>query len=857
MTKNQLHNDAFIKLTNQLDFSDGYSDHALTTITDTVAKTLEVDQVSLWHFSSMTMDAHCMAASVGRGTTQASEGEINLTPHTALLTALQSEFSIPTLNIAKDARTSTMPKNYWMSNNIKSCIHIPIRTIKKIQGFLRLDTKNERDWTADESRFCEHIAELVSQVMLSGEVEKANQRARLLGNISLEITYRYNIPTLLNDLVRRCVETLHATEGEFYLADYEQKMLVGKAGFKASPKFIGSLLPFGENVPGKVAETGLQMLIKDYRTWAGRTAEPGKKEMASSIISTPIKNRGEVTGVLHVTRREGGQPFYDHDREIAGQFANLASLALEKHRLTEQAGHLRKFQDTLAQLIQASNMSNSVMDCMEVSSDYIAHALAVPSTIVRFDNEFSLRGLPLEADKLIESELQKRSRHFDITLVAPDLEALEIRFPELTGFMNRMKLKACILRPIRINHVRSGFVFVATHSPRAWTPEEVGMVEVASQQIGLSIESIRHHQETQSYSDLVKRLTGATSVLNRLLPLDELIPMIGQRALHLSDTDKLALILREQDGVVRSSWNTGISKLEFDKTVQKEGRQILDLLAGDVTPVSFLNINEAPLPPMFKKQLAADRINSLRLTPIVHSGNIIGVVAAFDEVPVEWLPQQREIMMTFANTASLALQSVWYYEQLEKGYLDLALTLANTIDARESDAKTSSMRISDWSQRTAKVLGLSIEEQNLVRWAAMLHNIGKAEVPEEVLQKPGPLSAEERKLVEQYPVRSEKLLSPLNRFREVGKVLRYIHERFDGKGYPDKKKGEDIPMPARILAVADTYGSMIENRPYRQAHSHESALSEIKKNKGTQFDPAVVDAFMQAVSVGPGTVYNN
>jgi HD-GYP domain-containing protein (c-di-GMP phosphodiesterase class II) len=78
--------------------------------------------------------------------------------------------------------------------------------------------------------------------------------------------------------------------------------------------------------------------------------------------------------------------------------------------------------------------------------------------------------------------------------------------------------------------------------------------------------------------------------------------------------------------------------------------------------------------------------------------------------------------------------------------------------------------------------------------------------------------------------------------------LRNIHERFDGKGYPDKKKGEDIPLPARILSVADAYGSMIDDRPYRQAHSHEEAVQEIVKNSGTQFDPAVVNAFLQTVS---------
>jgi HD-GYP domain-containing protein (c-di-GMP phosphodiesterase class II) len=95
---------------------------------------------------------------------------------------------------------------------------------------------------------------------------------------------------------------------------------------------------------------------------------------------------------------------------------------------------------------------------------------------------------------------------------------------------------------------------------------------------------------------------------------------------------------------------------------------------------------------------------------------------------------------------------------------------------------------------------------------------------------------------------SERLLNPSARYQRVGKVLRNIHERFDGKGYPDKKKGEDIPLPARILAVADAYGSMTDDRPYRQAHSPDYAVQEIVKNSGTQFDPAVVKAFLQTVS---------
>lgn len=152
-------------------------------------------------------------------------------------------------------------------------------------------------------------------------------------------------------------------------------------------------------------------------------------------------------------------------------------------------------------------------------------------------------------------------------------------------------------------------------------------------------------------------------------------------------------------------------------------------------------------------------------------------------------------------------------------------------------------------QRTAQLLGCSLEEQNSIRWAALLHDIGKAEVPDEVLNKAGPLNNDEWNVIRHYPVKSEKLLQPLARYQEVGTILRNVRERFDGKGYPDKRGGEEIPLGARILAVADAYGSMLDNRPYREAKDHDQAVQEIMKNSGVQFDPAVVNAFLQTVSV--------
>lgn len=404
--------------------------------------------------------------------------------------------------------------------------------------------------------------------------------------------------------------------------------------------------------------------------------------------------------------------------------------------------------------------------------------------------------------------------------------------------------------PIRVANKLQGLLRLDSRSRRDWTEEEVQFCCQVGNLIShvfftKEIESVNRQMDT--FVNLVKRLTSVTSSLNRLVALEDIIPMIGHGAVRLANAEKLAIILRERDGIVRAPWVFGLVKSEMAKVIERDGSQLLGLFKS-TEPVFISKVSNSQLPPSIKTQLAFEGVTSARVTPITHSENVRGLIAAFDETCTDWPCWEMEAMETFANTASLALQNIWLYDQLERGYLDLALSLANTVDARESGVRTASMRLAEWCQQTAQLLGLSEEEQRLVRWAALLHDIGKAEIPDEILRKPGPLNAAERKMLEQYPLRSEKLLSPSSRYRKVGKVLRNIHERFDGKGYPDKKKGEDIPLPARILAVADAYGSMIDNRPYRQAHSQAHALQEIMKNSGTQFDPAVVNAFLQTVS---------
>jgi HD-GYP domain-containing protein (c-di-GMP phosphodiesterase class II) len=143
------------------------------------------------------------------------------------------------------------------------------------------------------------------------------------------------------------------------------------------------------------------------------------------------------------------------------------------------------------------------------------------------------------------------------------------------------------------------------------------------------------------------------------------------------------------------------------------------------------------------------------------------------------------------------------------------------------------------------VLGLSAEDIDELRTLGLMHDIGKITLEDRLLDKPGKLSDSEYLEIQRHVETGYRILSSLNEFSSIaGHVLAH-HERWDGTGYPNGLKGEEIPLEARIIAVADAYDAMTSDRPYRKALSEEAAVEEIKRNTGTQFDPAIVKAFVE------------
>jgi response regulator RpfG family c-di-GMP phosphodiesterase len=209
------------------------------------------------------------------------------------------------------------------------------------------------------------------------------------------------------------------------------------------------------------------------------------------------------------------------------------------------------------------------------------------------------------------------------------------------------------------------------------------------------------------------------------------------------------------------------------------------------------------------------------------------------------------LYLVLAAQAALAIENAQLHQKIREGYIAALASFCKFAETLMPYRQGHSIRVGIYAKRLAEVVGLDKQEAEQLRIAALMQDLGLLKVPKEVLMKPERLTDEEWQLVKQHPIWSLEMVDPPAILTEtVEAAVRHHHERFDGNGYPDGLKGEQIPLPARLLAVADTFDALCSERPYRPAYSTEQALEEMRKVAGSQLDPDLTDAFIQSVVDG-------
>ena len=344
------------------------------------------------------------------------------------------------------------------------------------------------------------------------------------------------------------------------------------------------------------------------------------------------------------------------------------------------------------------------------------------------------------------------------------------------------------------------------------------------------------------YKEITLLYGIAEKIASNMNPL-EVGELLLKQALHLIKADNASVVLVDEDFKLTELASAGCAKgkQRHRAVVGATGIAASIIAQGKAEIVNDVNEDERFVAD------ASTLVSSLMCAPLKVKNKVIGVINVSTEQPHTYTADELKLLSSLAIQVAAVIENARLYDQLQDTFLSTVNVLAETIEMRDQYTGGHTRRVRDFSLSIGARMGLDNDEMDTLYLAASLHDIGKIGIDDHILRKPGRLTSEEFEQIKRHSQYGGEILMHVNGLRHVVPIVRGHHERYDGTGYPDALKGEAIPKLARIISVADTLDAMISHRPYRKALPLDAVLRELEKNKGTQFDPRVVEAFFTAL----------
>ncbi len=767
----------------------------------------------------------------------------------------------------------------------RSELCVPLKAGERLIGVVNAESHLSQAFNEDDERLLVTLAgqlgTAIAHVRLFRETQRQNMEIAALYKAAIATSSILEVPALLENLamqvqglvrqdtflVIRCDASME--NFEMALVQDQGKRLRDLEGRRYSIKEGG--------LTGWVLRSRRTLFVPDILT-AELPVEPEHiNRPARSWIGVPMMVRNRLLGALVV---QSYQPnFFDETHErflesIASQFAVSLDNAELYTTARRNAGQLSILNDL------AREMTGSV-DLRELCTTFAKKLLETfeyYNVVVFLMDEAKTKLIPVGYAGAYVQYIEERDAHISLghgiigqaafrekALVVNDTST-DPHFYELGG----RHIRAELAIPLKIGDELLGILNVDSELLNAFDESAVALISTVGDQLSTAIEKARLFEETrqraahleaqmQETQKRVQELTMLFDVSQSIAgapPHDEEISRIIARQfaevlglkkcaiwMLKGESDSLTLLADYQisDGAGRFTHESRVKKIKLgdypaiDQAIQHQEPLIVQRAN------SHANTN----PP---EQIQVDAGTNAMFIPVVIKSKSIGIIELDIEVKREYTSEDINLAMTLANQAAIALDNARLYDELEHSYVETVVGLAKAIDARDTYTGDHSRRMAQWSVAIAQRLGCSIKEIQAIRWASHLHDIGKIGVPDEILRKPGPLDEFEWEKMRKHPELGADIIAPFKQLTSVIPLIRAHQEKFDGTGYPDGLKGEDIPLGARILSVVDAYGAITDERVYRPARSHREAVVEITRCAGTHFDPDVVGAFLQVLS---------
>lgn len=598
--------------------------------------------------------------------------------------------------------------------------------------------------------------------------------------------------------------------------------------------------------------------------------EKEKTEVSEVELFMPLISRDKLTGILVLAKKHSGR-YSLEDFHLLEDVTKRAATSMEKEYLRER---LREREEELSLINRSSAILTSSLDLQEIYGGFIEELrkvvdvtwaaivlceedslcfralFSIASTSHKVGERLPIGGTPVEW-----------LRDHRKTIIEPDLEQ-ESRFPADKGRLIPQGMRSAVYLPLVAGDRVIGSLIVASTHPSAYSQRHIMLLEQLATQIAMPVENSRLYAKAEEKA----RVDELTGLLNRR-SLDEVL--VSEISRHSRYGGAFSIIIGDLDTF--KTFNDNYGHLAGDRLLRQIGGIMRKAIRGSDQAFRYGGDEFAILLPQTNVDAAydvAERVRKQIGNEVGNGKSLISVSFGLAMWPVDGIAVNELVAAADAalycakrnggnqsyRASAVLLPAdetvTGFGDNNDSGTLSTIYALAAAVDARDHYTRNHSKRVSEYAAMLAKALCLAPLETSRLETCALLHDIGKLGVAIEILSKPDKLTDEEWEMVKNHPQLGATIASHARQLAPSIAGILHHHEKYDGSGYPKGLKGVEIPLEARILAIADAFAAMTDDRPYSKALSFEDALAEIKRGAGTQFDPHLVEVFMATVKGG-------